>query len=220
MLALFISGLFPNGCAAPLAKKQDSIDIDGSEYARVYHACVQVLREDGFTLDRQDFRFGVITTKPIADSGLEQLRRPRSHTMAQAVESTFHDQRRRVNITLKRQDQSQQPPMAPGLKAKSTQPVEYALRVEVQIERRQIPKRHLTQSTAGHRILRNLARNPYELEQREIRGEYWQPMGRDLYHGQHLLAAIIRKSILLGDKQVTAKWGRTPHNRGGVDTPH
>ena len=42
-----------------------------------------------------------------------------------------------------------------------------------------------------------LRSNPGELANRGIEGRYWQPIGRDVVLENHLLAAILRKSLFL-----------------------
>ena len=88
-------------------------------------------------------------------------------------------------------------PSASTLPSPATRPTEtgYLLRVEVMVEQLEEPGRRLSGSTSGARIYDTLSQVPEELRERGITGAYWQPLGRDPYLEQRLLAAIIRRSF-------------------------
>ena len=182
------------GCAAGHSATKNSIDIEAVEYSRVFRAAVQILRDQGFTIDREDFRYGVITTRPVGAPTIVEPWRPGNRTTAQAIDSTLNDQRRRVAVTMK-----PDAPVPDGAGQGGNRSDKYTVRVDVQIERLQLPARHLTQSTAGRRVFRTLWSNPGELKGRGIAKKYWEPIGRDVVLERHLLAAIIRKSMLLSE---------------------
>ncbi len=186
-----LAGAALTGCAARPATVQNPIEIDASEYSRMFLASAAELRNQGFILDRQDFRFGVLTTKPVASPTALEPWHTANRTAAHAVDSTFNDQRRRVTVTFN-------PPESggadPSIGAAATPDV-YLLRVDVQIERRQVPLRYMTGSTSGRNLMGTLRRAPIELSQRGILGAYWQPIGRDPALEHHLMAAIVRASM-------------------------
>ena len=195
VLMATISVLEIGGCTAPLARTHDVIEIDRAEYSRVYNAAIMVLREQGFPIDRQDFRFGVITTKPISSPTILEPWNTSNRTMGLAMESTINEQQRRVRVTLEPQGEIGGSAYVES-EAESSRH-HFIMRVEAQIERRQQPVGYLTRSTAGHRVLRMTKKNPHEYAHRGIPGSYWQPIGRDPYLEQHLTAAIIRKAMLV-----------------------
>ncbi len=192
VLILFALGLA--GCASGYRPTKNTIDIESSEYSRVFKAAVKILRDQGFTVDREDFRYGVITTLAVGAPTIVEPWRPGNRTTAQAIDSTLNDQRRRVAVTMEPES-----PIQDGADQSVGNSDKYTMRVDVQVERLQIPARHLTQSTAGRRVFKTLWSNPGKLQGRGISKKYWEPIGRDTVLERHLLAAIIRKSQLLSD---------------------
>ena len=183
------------GCAAAHRTSGNVIEIDSSEYSRVFRSAVHVLRDQGFTIDREDFRYGMITTRAVGSPTIVEPWRQGNHTTAHAIDSTLNNQRRRVAIAMV----PISPPADPTMDLTEATNDNYTLRVDVQIERQQVPARQMTQSTAGRRVFKTLWSNPGELKGRGIADTYWEPIGRDIVLERHLLAAIIRKSMLLSD---------------------
>ena len=186
------------GCAE-FTPVPNPVETDPREYSRMYRAAIEVLRESGFELDRRDFRYGRITTQPLASPTMMEPWHTSNTTAYQALESTLHDQRRRVCIfwdpitsVPRHVPIDQETQLGPTLSADSQ------LRVEVLVERREFSDRYLTGSTAGHRVFGSLSALPDELTQRGINtAQYWRPLGRDPYLEQRLLARIVRKSLTL-----------------------
>ncbi|MDP6060902.1 MAG: hypothetical protein QGH33_18485, partial [Pirellulaceae bacterium] len=138
----------------------DSIEIDVSEYADVFDSSVQILREQVFVVDRQDYRFVIITTKPLAAPTILEPWHSTNRTFTQAVASTLNTHQRKVRITFEPADPSSQVQLASSRPNQPEQGQVYRFRVEVQIERRQIVTRHLSGSTAGNRVLKTLSTTP------------------------------------------------------------
>ena len=192
--ASLVAGLGLIGCATSPHESKNSVQIDASEYSRVFNSAVLVLRDQGFTIDRQDYRYGTVTTRSVGSPTIVEPWRSGNSSTAQAVNSTLNDQRRRVAVVIE--------PVGgfpgDGVEAQSVaEDGSYNLRVDVHVERLQVPVRHLTRSTSGRRVFRMLRSNPGELANRGIEGRYWQPIGRDVVLENHLLAAILRKSLFL-----------------------
>jgi len=203
LLALIPMG---GGCASNAEPTEAStFAIDVSEYHRIFDAAVGVLRDEGMTVDRQDARFGVITTKPMGAPTLFEPWRPGNRTAGQALDSTVNDQRRRVTVTLS--PQSPMPSVAVEVGTGTSEVIDvlaeeaqtavqvYLLRVDVQVQRREVPVHYLTGSMAGHTVIRRLHSTPEELVRRHVAGEYWQPLGRDVALEGRLAATIIRQSM-------------------------
>jgi len=175
--------VFVSGCATtPPSSADNRLDIDAAEYPRVMDAAVIVLRDAGFQIDQQDYRFGRVTTQPLASPLLFEFWKPRSPDPQTRLESTLNDHRRTVTVTLT-------PVTA------VTPPAAYELTVQVLIERCQLPGKHLTGSTKN--IWAAPAVVPVEWRRRGIEARYWQPVGRDTAFEEQLLAQIIRRSVSL-----------------------
>ncbi len=200
-LALVLSG-----CATDREPDGDGTAvIHVSEYHRIFDAAIGVLRDEGMTIDRQDSRFGVITTKPLGAPTLFEPWRPGNRTVGQALDSTVNDQRRQVTVTLSPRPPSRDASVISEDGASTVidvhaEPTEVAadaflLRVDVQVERQEVPTNYLTGSMAGHAVMGRLYVTPEELLRRNVAGSYWQPVGRDVALERRLAAAIIRQSM-------------------------
>ena len=188
------------GCAPRSVAVSNPIEIDPKEYSRIYRASIQVLREHRFQLDRQDYRYGRITTRPQPSPTALEPWYDANTTGYQAFESTFNDERRRVTILMDSLASKNGQRVAWDTQPDGGRLIEdgYHLRVEVIVERRQSPRRHLTGSTRGHGVFASLTAAPSELADRGVQnGDYWLPIGRDAYLEQRLLSAIIKKSLTL-----------------------
>ena len=178
------------GCATPTPHVGNPVTISAAEYRRVYDATLWVLRRHGFVLDRQDYRFGVVATRPLHAPTVLEPWLGRNLSFTDAVASTLNDQRRIATVRL-------EPAGTDRPASEGPQPPDYRLSVEVMMERRQIPRRYLTGSTAGRRVLRDLVATPVQWQRRGIKGFYWHPVGQDHRLEQRLLQHIIRKSMAL-----------------------
>ncbi len=183
------------GCTHEMVRTPNPTPIDRTEFSRMYHAAVHVLREYGFRIDRQSHRFGLISTKYLPCPAIFEPWHTADTTSQQAWENTLNQQRRCAIVSL------EPGPVVtdanPQTTSSQAHDSRYRLRVEVLIERRQHPNRYLTGSTNGHRVYGTLLSTPEEWLARGIEGSYWRPVGRDTLLEQHLLANIIRKSLLL-----------------------
>lgn len=193
------------GCAASFKPAPNPVEIDTREYARMMQAAADVLVNEGFVLDRQDYRLGVVSTKPVHSPTLVEPWRSDLTTGYQKLESTVNHQRRVVTVSLEAVERD------PNVSLKA-EPRAYMLRVEAMIEQEQSPQREMTGSTSGGLILGTLKSNPYEMQVRGIPGIYWQPVGRDSYLEQRLIAMIVRESV-----NVKPTSGAAP-GRGRIDT--
>ena len=57
--------LLIGGCAAKPATIDNPLSIKAAQYDDAYEAAKLVLREHGFDLDRQDYRFGRVSSQPL-----------------------------------------------------------------------------------------------------------------------------------------------------------
>ena len=170
-----------SGCVNHRATSADNPSpISTASYEQTFDASVDVLRDMGFVVDRKDYRYGVVTTRPdVSPTGVE-VWHPDNTTDAQAWDSTLAYLRRRVTLQLEPVDASQ---LADTAQA-------YQLRAEVLVERRQEPMRYLTGSTRGGRIFGHLRGVPADYRRKGITGSYWEPVTRDTALEQRLIRAV------------------------------
>ena len=173
------------GCATPIQAVNNPLEVAPSEYDRLFEAIVHELRDRGFVVDRRDYRFGTVSTRPVGSPTILEPWRADNTTDNQAFASTVNYQRRQITVTLEPVEP------APG----TDQPHRYLLRAEVIVERVVVPTTYATGSTTGRRVIGKLTRVPTEWQQRGITGHYWRPIGRDPYLEQQLIDAIVRRSL-------------------------
>ncbi|GAB4194804.1 MAG: hypothetical protein Kow00105_09050 [Phycisphaeraceae bacterium] len=170
------------GCARHMAVVDQPVAIDSARYRACFDAAVDVLRDNGFVVDRRDYRFGVITTRPLGSPTVLEPWHAHNSTADQAWESTFNDIRRRVAVRLAKN--------AASTDAGDTPVSSYNLEVEVVMERKQVPTRRLTGS-AKRNVFSSLSAPPRELADKGVTGTYWEPIGRDRELESRLLAQIL-----------------------------
>lgn len=185
------------GCQQPKADAPNPLSIDAREYDRMYDAAIVVLRDHGFRVTRQDYRFGRVTAGPKGSAtALEPWKGDNSNLHLAGV-STFSDIQRRAMIYIdpiagdaEQDAETADAPTAPTETATDG----YTLRVEVILERKQQPTRRLTGSHSKN-VFSDLREVPAELKQQGIQASYWQQIGRDAQLEQRLLQAIVRQAV-------------------------
>ncbi|MCX5662860.1 MAG: hypothetical protein NTW19_24520 [Planctomycetota bacterium] len=204
LAALVLLGGCSRAVKSPVA---NPFEIDPREFDRVFTASVLELRAQGFAVDRQDYRFGRVTTKPLPSPTIIEPWRDTNTTVYQAETATLNSQRRLVTVRIDPASAATQPesdslPVSAAAPAASNAPTTmparagtYQLGVEVHIEQLQIPTRRLAGSTRGPAMINEMPEVPTELAARGIKPIYWQAVGRDPYLEQRLLTAIIRRSV-------------------------
>jgi hypothetical protein len=189
----------PTGCAAPQQPVtiQNPVEIETLEYARMFDATVLVLRDEGFHIDREDYRFGTITTRPAPASTLLEPWKSDNTTDDQSAQSTINQQRRQITITFEPRapDDGEPNERAPQWGDESDDSPGYLMRAEVLVERLVVPITYLTGSTDGRRVLDKLSSVPAEWQRRGMVAAYWRPLGRDPHLEQRLLVQIVRRSF-------------------------
>ena len=89
------------GCAnRTVTQTRNPREIDITEYDRIFEASHQVLRKHHFSVDRSDYRFGTIVTKPQGASTILEFWRNDNTTFEQMLFASANDLRRTVRITL------------------------------------------------------------------------------------------------------------------------
>lgn len=181
------------GCTTRSHRVPNPLEIAEVEYTRLFDAAVVTLRSRGYVVDRQDYRFGVITTRPVFFPTIFEPWHSTNSTWEQAQASTINHQRRQIAITLEPVPSDETPPADDA--AGPVTLASYILRAEVVVERLAVPRARLTGSTSGGRVMGRLAAVPEEWRRRGIESHYWRPIGRDPYLERRLVEAIVRRSL-------------------------
>jgi hypothetical protein len=100
VLVVAVPALLGVGCSREVIDVENPYVLARSEYDAVFAATKQALHEQGFKLDRVDYRFGTITSKPLTSPTIMEPWHDMNTTFSQAVESTINNQRRYVIVTL------------------------------------------------------------------------------------------------------------------------
>ena len=203
-LLLILSCLLSIGCSSGPghADAEDqslpALFFPAPRYPDVYDASIEVLRSHGFEIERSDFRFGVITTKPKESPTAFEFWLDDATTAEQARSDTINAQQRVVSIrvtpfedTVSGTDADADAD-AEAEAEEDTLPATptYQLVVEVLVERLQKPDRYLTHSATG-RLSASYGATPTHLRERGIDGAYALPMDRDTHMERRLTQAIL-----------------------------
>ncbi|MEX1017779.1 MAG: hypothetical protein WDZ31_13640 [Phycisphaeraceae bacterium] len=178
--AIVVFALLLTGCQRAVVDAPNPLPIASEEYDRMYDASIAVLRDHGFRVDQQDYRFGEVVTRPDDAPTAIEFWQADNTTAAQAWQSTLDHLRRTVTVFL-------EPAEAEG-------EGDYALRVEVLMERRVQPTRRLTGSSRQN-VFSTLDAVPAEWQRRGITAHYWEPVGRDPYLEARLLRTIVAEAM-------------------------
>ncbi len=196
ILALLCVPLMTAGCSRVIVQADNPASVSSDGYRQVFEATVEVLRDQGFTIDRRDYRFGVITTLPVGSPNVFEVWNAQNTTGQQAVESTLASEQRRVKVSITAPGSPGASPGQPGRDdgADGADPgTGYMLEVQVVLERRQIPTRRMAGS-ARRNVFSNLAAPPKDLVARGVTGNYWEPVGRDPYLEARLIQQITERA--------------------------
>jgi hypothetical protein len=195
LLMTVLACLAGPGCSRPIVEADNPARLSAEDYRAHFDASIAVLRDNGYVIDRRDYRFGRISTRPQGSPNILEVWNPQNTTADQALESTFASERRRVNVTFAGVES---PVTADAFDA-------YTFEVEVVLERRQIPIRRMAGS-ARRNVFTNLAAPPRELAERGITGNYWEPVGRDPYLEARLIQQITQQ-VRTGGSSATDEHG-------------
>ena len=178
ILLLLVAAILP-ACAQTPAMVANPAPVAAEDYRRAFEASLASLKSHGFQIDRQDYRFGTITTKPrVAPNALEIWNADNS-TTEQAVSASLNNQHRIATVKLARAAADNAAPQAA-----------YSLAIEVAIERTTDPNRRLTGAADGRYIVRPLKATPEQFQREGVQGKSTHFVERDEPFEQKLLADI------------------------------
>ena len=182
VMLLSLASILASGCAAPSSTIDAPLPVAAADYRQSFEAAIASLRGHGFFIDRQDYRFGRITTQPRISPNMVEFWNRDNTTSAQSISASLNNEHRIATIKLDR---------APAT-ANDGQPhsTAYELSVEVAIERTTDPNRRLTGSTSAYNIVRPLSETPAHFEEQGVYGQAMVFVERDEHFEQRLLADI------------------------------
>ena len=180
--------MFLVSCSATHAVKDapNPLEIDVSEYDRMFDASIAVFREQNMGVQTKDYRMGTVVSKPAVSPTAIEAWRIENAVDGSRMQSTLNKQRRIVSVTFS---------PAPDEPEDNIQT--YHMAVQVVIEQEQNPRLHMTGSTSGHNILGSYSQTPGELAERGITGQYWYPIGTDPLLENKLMRTIVHRSLTI-----------------------
>ena len=212
-LILLLLPCLAAGCSRKIVTADNPARLDADLYKTYFDTTIAVLRDNGYVIDRNDYRFGTITTLGQGSPTVLEVWNPQNTTAHQAVESTLADEQRRVNVTFAKHEgrgdatEKGSPvsteadgslPLPPGegrdneassIADSASRQGRYAIEIEVILERRQTPTRRVNGS-ARRNVFTSLSAVPRDLADKGVTGNYWQPIGRDGYLEARLMKQI------------------------------
>jgi len=212
---MLLVGLMPTliGCGHPYRETANPFPVLAGEYDRLYEASRQVLKDRGYTLARQSYRFGNVMTEPKTSPTFAEPWHGDNSNLYLAGQSTLRHLRRQITVTIQpsetdtpavneETDEGQPPKEGPTVVPVKPGGQHYELRVEVTLEARQRPTRRLI-GAAGRSGFSHLSEVPTEWARRGIPGSYWQPVGRDRELEARLVQDIVRRATELIENEPT-----------------
>jgi len=190
---LLCIALTMGGCQS-VAEVQPVLTVSSAQYRGAFDSAVTTLRDLGYDIDREDYRFGVITTHPRYSPIVAEVWDRSNTTFHQMIDSTLNHQRRIVRVTIAASlidDVSAAPASDTG---------DRELRVEVTIQRMQNPARQMSGTKRGRRVLQAMRRPAGELVEKGVTRRYWLDVGHDPQLAGRLYGAI-QKRVAAGVDQ-------------------
>ncbi|MEX2212915.1 MAG: hypothetical protein WD768_02230 [Phycisphaeraceae bacterium] len=177
-----------SGCGSgPAIDNPQPVSADA--YRATFDAGVLVLRDHGFTVNRQDYRFGRITSKPKPSPNVTQFWTADNGTFDQAMSSSLNNQRRIVTISLT-------PTKGEG-DGQANETGAYLLQVEVELQRLSDTTRRMTGSMEAYSVSRNLTDRPDEFRRANVPTRKFYLLEKDTPMEQRMLADILQRAAEL-----------------------
>ena len=202
-LLVLICGVFSmTGCEAGPAQvgheePAQIIGVAKAKYDASFEVCAALLKEHRFMLDRQDRRFGVLTSKPqFSSTVLEPWGADK--VGSGGLDSTLNMQKRVVRVSLNAvEGENGEKIEIPQGVVKIGGGVDYLLGVEVLVLQHQRPTRILNTAAVRETNFRSrhreLART--QLSERGVEGQFWREIGRDYAYERYLVGRIVREMM-------------------------
>ena len=157
----------------------DVASVENFQFQALWDACEQVARGYQYQLDRQDYRLGLLTTKPMVSKELFEPWRKDAGTLHGVLQDSLTTIRRSIRFEIKRTEQGT-----------------FVMTPRVLVERETILERRITSAAQYRTAFSGPAvgtRTSAEIEE-NVPVVYWTPISRDPEMEKHI-AADVRRSI-------------------------
>ena len=144
-----------------------SVHISSPDFNRLWKSCEEAARSYGFSLDRQDYRDGVLTTMPLISKQWFEVWRDDVLTPGDLANSSINAFRRTIHFTFRRQ-QDGTFDVTPAIVIERQVIVEHPIAASVYL-------RNAFRDTLGTRLVGNAEAD----EGLMYPGDYWYATGRD-----------------------------------------
>lgn len=192
-LCLLSAGISLPGCSTTPQMELAEIKpvvVTVDDYPKAFEIAIATLKTEYFLIDRQDRRFGVITTKPRDSTTVFE---PWGHGKVNGLNTltaTLNKQRRAVRIIfmpLTINDDISNDNNKPT-------PEGYQIKTEVLVQQRQHPTSPLTSAVVSATSYRSRYRyvSSTEIQDAGVIESYWQDLGRDKDHEAVILKRIAK----------------------------
>ena len=191
LLLFLLTCLTGAGCSRQIVESDNPIMVDTGQYGDYFDTTIELLRDEGYVIDRRDYRFGTITTLPQGSPNVFEVWNDQNTTVDQAFASTLASEQRRVNVRFAKQEE---------LDNTGSDPVsgDYSFEVQVILERKQVTTRRMAGS-ARRNVFSDLAAPPRKLQEQGVESSYWEPVGRDTLLEARLMQQI-RERVALSQR--------------------
>jgi hypothetical protein len=152
--------------------------VESFQFLALWNACEDVARSYLFQLDRQDYRLGLLTTKPMISKQILEPWRSDGGTLQGVLESSLATIRRSIRFEIQRRDDGT-----------------FEMVPKVLVERETILERRITSSNQYRNAFSGPAagsRTAADVEA-DVPVLYWTPIGRDPEMEKHLATAVRRR---------------------------
>lgn len=157
----------------------EAISIDQASFEEVWDACVVSLKDHGLEIDRNDRRFGVITTKPVVGKQFFEFWLDDTANSDDLLLSSLHTIRRTVTIQVSSQG-----------------PMRFQVAVQAQAERASLPGYQVDSPVEAVELLSRQGVSPYPRRRDYVRPKpkpQWVDLGREPALERNILEDISKR---------------------------
>ncbi len=156
------------------------VDVVYPDFYKLWNACADVARQDGYTIDRRDYREGLLTTDPLVSQQFFEVWRHDTGSAAGVADNSLDTYRRTVRFQIEKE--SGQYRMTPCVIVERHTQAEQPITSDVYLGSSMIAAKHPMQGT------RETDRGVY------LPSAYWYATGRD-YAFERDLATQVRHKL-------------------------
>lgn len=151
------------------------VSVENFKFQPLWDACEKVARSYQFQLDREDYRLGLMTTKPTISKQMLEPWRQDAGTLYDVMQDSLTTMRRSIRFEIERGEDGT-----------------YSMTPKVLVERETILERRITSAAQYRSVFSGPAVGSRTATDEDIGVPviYWTPVGRDLEMERHLAASV------------------------------